>query len=155
MPRETGRLQRDGTARQIWHAVYHELSSGKPGLLGAMTTRSEAQTMRLALLYALLDGDADIRAEHLSAALALWEYCEASARYIFGDSLGDRVADDILRALREVKGGMTRTDLRDLFQKHQSSERIGQALALLAEHGHIRAERQDTGGRPVERYFAI
>ncbi len=150
--RTVTRLQRDGTAREIWHAVYHDLSTGKPGLLGAMTGRSEAQVMRLALLYALLDSDTAIRADHLTAALALWEYCEASARFIFGESLGDRLADDILKALRESPGGMTRTDLRDLFQKHHST---GQALSLLTEHGLIRSERQETGGRPIERYFAV
>ncbi len=151
---QMGRLSLDATAREVWGAVYHDLSTGKPGLLGAMTSRSEAQTMRLALLYALLDKDTAIRAEHLTAALALWEYCEASARYIFGDSLGDRVADDILRALRERPEGMTRSDLRELFGRNQSSERVGQALALLVEHGHARAEKQATEGRPVERWFA-
>jgi hypothetical protein len=34
------------------------------------------------------------------AALTLWRYCDASARYIFGDLVGDPVADTILRALR-------------------------------------------------------
>jgi hypothetical protein len=42
--------------------------------------------------------------------MAVWAYCEASALRIFGDSLGDPVADDILRALRQSGGnGMTRT----------------------------------------------
>jgi len=150
------RLKRDATARTIWHDVYHDLSTGKPGLLGAMTGRSEAQTMRLALLYALLDGEESIRAEHLKAALSLWEYCEVSARYIFGDSLGDRMADELLRALRGAKDGLSRTDLRDLFQKNQSSERIGQALAILLEHGLAHPERKDAEGRgrPVEIWRA-
>ena len=37
----------------------------------------------------VLDGADKIRREHLDAALAVWDYCEASARYIFGDALGD------------------------------------------------------------------
>ncbi len=53
--RQTGRVARDENARALWRAVYHDLSEGGPGLSGAVTSRGEAQTMRLALLYALLD----------------------------------------------------------------------------------------------------
>jgi len=145
-------MRRDDTARALWHDVYADLTTDKPGLSGGMMSRAAPHVLRLALLYALLDLDTAIRIDHLAAALALWEYCEASARFIFGDSLGDRVADDILRALREAPDGMSRTDLRDLFQKNQTAERIGQALALLAKHGLAYMERQAAGGpgRPVE-----
>ena len=154
--RQTGHLARDEAARALWHAVYPALSAGGPGLSGAVTSRAEAQTMRLALLYALLDGADCIRREHLTAALALWEYVEASARYIFGDSLGDPIADDILRALHAAPDGLTRNDLRDLFQRHQSSGRVGQALTLLAQHRRAECRMQtDTGGRPAERWHAV
>lgn len=154
--RQTDRMARDDNARTLWHAVYHDLSEGGPGLSGAVTSRAEAQTMRLALLYALLDGANCIRREHLTAALAVWEYVEASARYIFGDSLGDPVADDILRALLTAPDGLSRNDLRELFQRHQSSGRVGQALALLAQHRRAECTMQtDTGGRPAERWHAI
>ncbi len=38
-----GEIRRDAGATKIWHAVYEELSEGKPGLLGAMIARGEAQ----------------------------------------------------------------------------------------------------------------
>ena len=82
--------------------------------------------------------------------LALWEYVEASARYVFGDSMGDPIADDILRALRNAPDGLSRNDIRELFQRHQSSGRIGQALALLLQHGRVRVEQKNTSGRPAE-----
>ena len=50
---------------------------GHSGLYGAVTSRAEAQVVRLSLIYALLDCSPVIRQEHLLAALALWEYCEA------------------------------------------------------------------------------
>ena len=154
--RQRNELRRDDDARSLWYGVYHELSAGGPGLAGAVTSRAEAQTMRLALLYALLDGADCIRREHLKAALAVWDYVEASARYVFGDSLGDPMADDILRALKAAPGGLSRNDLRELFQRHQSSERVGQALALLAQHNRACVEmKTDTGGRPAERWFAV
>jgi hypothetical protein len=93
-------LRRDEPARSVWFAVYSDLSAGRLGLAGAVTSRAEAQTMRLATLYAVLDRSPAIRAEHLTAALEVWRYCEDSVRFIFGDSLGDATADEILGLLR-------------------------------------------------------
>src|SRR5262249_11013105 len=115
--RKMDRLTWTEGARKQWHEVYPELSEGKPGLLGAVTSRSEAQVVRLAMLYALLDRSDHIGEQHLRAALALWEYCEHSARFIFGDKLGNPVADKILEALQnKFPGGMSRDDIRnDVF----------------------------------------
>jgi hypothetical protein len=148
-------LRRDEAANALWHEAYPKLSDGSPGLVGAMTARAEAQVMRFAAIYALLDRAAIIRVEHLRAALALWEYLEASVRFIFRDSLGDPVADRILEALRGAAAGLTRTEIRDLLSKHGSAEAVDRALSLLAEGGLARSQRQPTDGRPVERWFAI
>ena len=152
--RVTGKIMRDEKARSLWIDVYDELSEGKPGLLGAITSRAEAQVMRLACLYALLDCEKVIRKHHLEAALALWRYCEDSARFIFGDSLGDPVADEILRALRKTPDGMTRTEIRDLFGRHRGAREIGRALTTLSEQGLAYCKQEQTDGRPVERWFA-
>src|SRR5262249_39762309 len=128
---------------------------GKPGLLGAVIARAEAQVMRLACLNALLDCSPIIRKEHLLAAIALWDYCEASARHVFGESLGDPVADELLRVLRASPAGLDRTEIRDLFARNRSAQQIGHALALLLEHGPARCESRATGGRPAERWHAI
>jgi hypothetical protein len=91
-----------------WSAAYPELSAERPGLVGAVIARAEAQVVRIALIFALLDRRDAIALEHLEAAMAVWAYCEASALRIFGDSLGDPVADDILRAIRQSgDNGMT------------------------------------------------
>jgi hypothetical protein len=141
-------------AKEIWRAVYGPLSEGKPGMLGAVTGRAEAQTVRLAALYAVLDISREIRREHIRAALALWEYAEESARYIFGDATGDPEADAILDALRATKAsGLTRTQIRDLFQRNKGAERINQALALLLRTGKAAPVFEETGGRPLERWF--
>jgi hypothetical protein len=110
--------------------------------------------MRLALLYSVLDCSQTIQAEHLMAALAVWEYVEQSVRHIFGDRLGDPVADELLRLLRNNRDGLTRNEMRDYFQRNQSSERICRALGLLLQHRLARCEHQQTGGRPAERWFA-
>ena len=76
--RTAGEIKKDDRARGLWAEVYPDLSSGKPGLIGAVISRSEAQVMRLACLYAVLDQSVVITTDHLLAALALWDYCEAS-----------------------------------------------------------------------------
>ena len=150
-----GRVEMTAPAQEQWKAVYSKLSAPQPGLLGAVVARGEAQVVRLALTYALLDGSGQIDVPHLQAALAVWEYCETSAAFIFGDLLGDPVADEIARALQHAGPvGMTRTAIRDLFGRHRSADRIGAALALLATRGRARLESRSTGGRPVEIWFA-
>jgi hypothetical protein len=152
--RHAGEVRRDEEAAALWRDVYGELSDGRPGLAGALLGRAEAHAMRLAMIYALMDRSPVIGAAHLLAALALWDYAERSVYFVFGDDLGDPVADDLLRLLRSSPAGLTRNELRDYFGRHQSSERIGRALGLLLQHRLARQERQDTGGRPAERWFA-
>ena len=112
--------------------------------------------MRLATLYAVLDLSEDIEHEHLMAALALWDFAEASARYVFGDATGDQVADQILDAVRSAgNDGMTRTEIFSLFGRHKNADRINRALSMLLAARHMRRESEDTGGRPSERWFSL
>jgi hypothetical protein len=148
--RMVGRLARDAETREAWAEIYQELSEGKPGLFGAITARAEAQVLRLSVLYAALDGAEAIRLPHLKAALAVWEYSEESARYIFGDATGDPNADRIIEALAYRE--LSRTDINALFGRNVRSERIDQALNLLRVHGRARFEVRDPSGkgRPSE-----
>jgi hypothetical protein len=143
------------SARDAWRAVYARLSEGYPGLFGAVTGRAEAQCLRLALVYALMDGVDQIGREHLLAALAIWERAEASARFIFGDALGDPIADQVLNALRTARpDSITRTGISKLLGKHQTAERIGAALALLEKRGLASRETVRTEGAPAEHWRA-
>src|SRR5262245_53622239 len=60
-------MHRDQDAKTAWHAVYPMLSKERPGLVGTLLARAEAQVLRLSMLYALLDGTDTIRTEHLYA----------------------------------------------------------------------------------------
>jgi hypothetical protein len=86
--------------------------------------------------------------------MAVWAYCDASAYLIFGDSLGDPVAGDIIIALRRSPAGMTRTDISNLFGRHRTADQIGAALAKLLGMGLARFEQQHTRGRSAETWFA-
>jgi hypothetical protein len=152
-----GEMRRDHAIKKSWAETYHELTAGTPGLLGAITSRAVPQTMRLACLYALLDHSAVVRAQHLLAAVALVEYCQASARFIFGDALGDPTADTILRGVRDNPAGLDRTAISSLFSRHASAAEISRALGVLQEHGlaqvnHISPEGT---GRPSEIWSAV
>lgn len=143
------------SAKCTWCEIYGSLSEGKPGLFGAVVGRAEAQAVRLATLYAVMDESYSIEQEHLLAALAIWDYAEASARYIFGDATGDPVADQIAEALKAAgKEGMTRTEISHLFGRNQSAERINRALMVLLKAGRVRREREETKGRAAERWYA-
>ncbi len=141
--------------RALWHAVYPDLSEGKPGLLGAMTARAEAQVVRLASVYALLDKSQIISEQHLKAALEVWRYCEDSCRYIFGESLGDPIADKLILELHQAPDGLSRTKIHHLFKGHETATQINRALAQLEQLGAARKERRKTGGRPLETWFAV
>jgi hypothetical protein len=153
--RVIGQIQWDDAAKPQWEAIYTILAEGYPGLLGAVLARAEAQVLRLSCLYALLDKTAHVGIDHLNAAYALWQYCEASARYVFGDRLGDPLADETRQLLRHAgAAGMTRTDLYVAFAHHQKSTDIAQALARLYQEGMARYVLERTPGRPVERWYA-
>jgi hypothetical protein len=131
-------------AREAWKALYHDLSAERPGLAGDLLGRAEAQVMRLAALYALLDGVSVIDSIHLTPACALWQYAEASTRHIFGDNTGDHYADTILRALDQ--GDIDDTGISALFGRNVSAARLAQAKATLVTAGLAHSTNSTSGG---------
>ena len=141
--RERKRIFRDHNARRIWARVYPKLSEGKSGALGAATARGAAQVVRLSMLFALLDRSEDIRAEHLRAALALWRYCEESARMIFGG-----LTKEQSKLFQIIKAGpKTVAQLREALHRHRRvadiltdlAALLGRGLVQLGKDGMVRA----------------
>ena len=55
--RKVERMKRSPAAAKLWRKVYHDLANDNAtGLLAAVTSRAEAQVLRLSMVYALLDG---------------------------------------------------------------------------------------------------
>jgi len=150
--RSAGEVRRDPEARKIWASVYGELSAERPGLLGAVTSRAEAQVLRLSVLYAVLDRSTVVRPEHLTAALSVWEYAMASARHVFGDATGNRLAEKIAKALGGAPDGLTHNEIRELVGNAIGAPRIDGALSELESAGRIHQVKVETGGRPATRY---
>ena len=152
--KEGGAIARSSEANQLWREVYADLTKGQSGIFGSLVSRAAPQVMRLACIYALLDRETAISRQHLEAALAIWAYCEDSARWIFGEAIGDPVADEILSQLHENPQGLTRTEIGSALGRHQPREVLDTALEQLRQQGRATSERLETKGRPVERWHA-
>jgi uncharacterized protein DUF3987 len=147
-------LKLDNVAKTEWRAIYCRLSKERPGPLGSVISRSEAHVLRLALTYALLDRSTKIRVEHLRAALGVWDYCEVSARRIFGDSLGDPKADAALDFIREHPRTTRSQISQQCFKRHLPHRQLARLLSTLEEHGLASRETSRTAGRSVEKWTA-
>jgi len=156
-------------ARELWgrqgDGLYGLLKTkARPGMLEAICGRATPQVIRIASIYALLDyerGGLQAQAvkrdvDHLKAAAAIWNYCEDSAAYLFGNSTGNQTADTILDALKtRGRQGMTRTEIYNMFGRHTHGGAIQDALAELLKLGLVRMESKRGSGRPLETWFAV
>jgi hypothetical protein len=138
-------FSRTPAARELWIDGYVALSQGREDAFGAATSRAEAQVLRLSAIYAALDRTPLIDACHLQAALAVWDYCRAGARLLFDTAPIDPTAQRIGQALDVAPEGLTRMQIRALFHRHVSKERIDLALEQLLRLGLI--HRGTSAGR--------
>lgn len=151
---DIGFIERSPDAEEFWADIYcGELAREWRGLVGALTARSEAQVLRLSALYALVNGSSIIDRDHIEAALAIWHYNVATIKHIFGEALGDPVADKIRNALLDAPDcTLSRSEISNLFSRHADSSRVQAALDLLEELDLARPWNEPTAGRPVERW---
>ena len=156
--RGAGELRFDPGAKSLWRTIYKEMSK-RPmdGLRGALTARTEAHSVRLALIYALLDGASSIGVEHLQAALALWDYAARCAVWALGDATGVPLAEQLDRILQENPAGVTLTQFRDFLHRNVPAAQIKEALEALKAAGRAecRKIKNPAGGRPAELWTAI
>jgi hypothetical protein len=141
-------------AASMWAKEYGRLSSGKTGLAGAMSARAEAQTLRIALIYAVMDGCNNVDVYHLRAALEVWRYCQDSVDYCFGSASGDTTADRILNMLASTPEGASLTQISAHFGRNKSKDELQRALDTLKTTGKARLELRKTGGRAAVIWFA-
>jgi len=142
-------------ARALWREAYEVLTEDRAGMFGAVTARAEAQALRLAMIYALADYSYEIRRTHVESALAVWEYAEASALYVFGDTTGDPDADKVLSALEGADGGMTRNEVREFFGRNKGAAELDRIREALLGESRIKVTRtrEGDGKKPTERWY--
>ena len=126
----------DDEGYRAWELTYEALSEERGGFVGYALNRGEAQVLRLSLLYAVMDGSQVIKAAHLRAALAVWEYVEESTSYIFKDKLGNKLAEQILRQIK-TKSPLTKTDIHNALGRNHKVENINIAIETLLKRNLI------------------
>jgi Protein of unknown function (DUF3987) len=149
-------MHRDDEAERLWTRIYPKLTEERAGAFGKVTARGRAQVVRLSCLYALLERSAAVKRVHLEAALALWQYCEESARLIFGDSTGNKEADKLLRALQEApEQKLRKTDVtKGVFGGNTEADKINAAFAILQRLGLADSFTEGEGKHKTEWWFA-
>ncbi len=143
--RQIGKVAFSREAQDVWCNYYSYLSRDKVGLVGAVTGRAEAQTARLALIYALLDKSNSIEIRHLESAFAVWKYCEDSAEKIFVGRGSNNLDDKILNFLQN--GSLTTSEISNLLQRNVKSFEIHNSLERLISAGLVNFQKQGSVGR--------
>ena len=139
------RMEFSPEARRAYEAAYESLTCDHGGLYGVVTSRAEVQVIRVAMIYASLDGSDTIELPHLEAALAVWDYCDASAKRLFGNISIDSLDGRLCQILKN--GPKSTTELHNLLGNHTNAGALHAALANLEGQGRIESMGQPTGGR--------
>jgi hypothetical protein len=148
-------MNRSWSAAALWRKVYSELAGdGATGMFGAVTSRAEAQVLRLSMIYALISGSAVIDDQHLRAALALWSYCRDSARLIFGAVSCDPVAEKLMEIISQ-RPGISRRELHRATGNHVKAAAMVLALTTLRDTGRAKPEVVETLGRNTELWYPV
>jgi len=147
--RKMGVMKRTESADELWAEWYEVVPDDVPGLWGAATARAEAYVLRLSMVYALMDGTAQIDQHHVEAAIAVWDYCSESARLIFGDRTGHSDVDKLIDTLEAVgRQGLSRTEQTKLFKN--AKRKAGQARETAMQLGLVVEIEQPTATRPQQ-----
>lgn len=142
-------MKRDERAAELWHEVYPRLTEDKAGTFGKVVARARPQVLRLSCIYALLDQSSEVRREHLEAALALWQYCEDSAHYIFaGGATLSPNAQKLLDAIRDAgDAGLNRTAQSEIFAKNLDAKKLDRLTDELIKGGLVKFQKATDGSR--------
>jgi hypothetical protein len=153
--RTAGQVRLAPDARALWHHAYRRLAAEPVDqIIAQITARAEAHVIRLALIYALADGQRHIRPAHLTAALALQDYAARSAAWALKGATGQPLAEQIHAALSQHPSGLTRSQINQTLNHNQPAGEIDNALTALTAAGRVTATQIPTGGRPARLWTA-
>lgn len=98
-----------------------------------LTARTRPQVLRLALIYAILDCETEIKLPHLESALSLVEYSNSVVNYLFANGFSENALKVLKRF--QTKRTLTRTEIsHGVFQKNQKAVEIDRVKEELAEY---------------------
>ncbi|MFI8079846.1 DUF3987 domain-containing protein [Kitasatospora sp. NPDC086009] len=159
--RQAGEVTLAEPARKLWREdVYPALCGDEDGdgPLAEFTARAAPYTLRLAMVYALLDHHRQIQEDHLRAAHALVNYSRASAAHVLGmgaDTTGDPKLDKLAAAVRAAgPRGLTGEEVYKLFKRNSKDERSRLVAALLQIDGYGSAQIPGSGRHATVLLYA-
>jgi hypothetical protein len=153
-------LTRTEAARDLWVAEYHRRfgerrADESESPVKSLLARWHANSARLSVTYALLDGQLQVDESHVRAALAAWDYVEDSTRWVFGSEAGDRDLGRLMEYINEQVDGRSRKEISvELFQRHKTAKELDGVIAKLLNRGdyEVVQVKPEGGGRPTTRY---
>lgn len=137
-------------------SFFDRLEKLPPGVPGMILQRGIPQVRRIACIFAILDESQMVEVCHLEAAMAVWDYCAQTVMHIFGEEIGNKMAENILALLREREDeGIKQSEFYDMWGKTKNATEIKPALSVLEKHQKAFSRKaQHTVGRPAVVWFA-
>lgn len=144
-------------ARESWAPIYEDLSRPRPdGPVAALLARSRPMVLRIALVYALLDGSPAVDAVHLRAARALWQYAEESIHWLYGQLDDQEEVQALIEWLAAAgENGRSKSEVTNDYAKRnkKAAENALNMIALLIRDGLVTQTTASSGrGRPGTRF---
>lgn len=148
------RLVRGPATRARWRDLYDEFCElEEDEQVASWVARAVPYTLRLAGLYALVDGSSVIESPHLEAAAALVRYALESARYVIDAGSASADVEQLARIIRSAGAeGVTKAVLTKKFSGRRTAAQLDPLLDTLTSLDPYDEVVERTGGRPVTRY---
>jgi hypothetical protein len=149
----------DNAARDIWAGGMYSTITGaavEDGPVAQFTQRAAPYTLRIAALFAALQGQAWISAPELQAAYEVVRYATASAEYVLStipsqaEQERDQLRCDLLAVALDKVGpaGLTRAEVSALYGRHLDRDGINQVINQVTADGLYEAiDRPSESGR--------
>lgn len=153
-----GEIKLSDRCMDKWGYAYADLNRDKPDCAATdATARGATQVLRLAMIYAIFDDSQGIETVHLDAALALWEYAEHSARWLFSNHELEQQRENVSGLAQFIldggPAGRTRTAISgDFYNRNRKAAEISAELEPLIHDGVVIEQRGEGGPRPVTVY---
>ena len=139
-------------AEEAWYkgGIYRRLSSPRMGMYGIATQRRAQQVMRVAMIFAVLDCQHAIELKHITPAVALWDYCDATAAHIWGSPQVEGDVEKIVLVLKTEQARMTKYEInRRAFGGRKRPRELEELLTKAQATGEIvYMPPVKTGGKP-------
>ena len=155
----TRKFRKSAEAEKCWNSIYVALNrEKKTSMMDSVLIRDTSHIMKIALTDTLLDQSEMIEAPHLKAALALADHSQECARYLFGASTSNKLANKILAELKKAPEGMSRKEVSDdVCQRNITKAELNEAFAHLMRNKLARVEVRKAiqKGRNTQVWFAL